>query len=348
MDQITEKAYAKINLSLDVTGRRADGYHLVKMVMQTVGIYDTLCIKKNTISGGDRTGGAGAGAGSADEQPAVRLVTASAEIPAGADNLVVRAAERMREAYGIRDRLTIELDKQIPVAAGMAGGSTDAAAVLRGIARMYGICGFGHGRSGDAAGGGSSAKERAAEEERTAEEEIARIAVSLGADVPFCLRGGTQLCEGIGEVLTPLPDSPACHLVIARPDIPVSTPAVYRAYDDLRSPAHPDADAMTAAIRAGDLAAMCAAVGNVLAEATVPAHPEIGILRELLSAAGAMRAEMTGSGPTVFAVFDDIHCAAAAKAALERFCEGSEMPPLRRCRVFHTTFVDSAQAVSEK
>ena len=275
-------AYAKINLSLDVTGRREDGYHLVKMVMQTVGVSDTVTIRSYETACTDDTA-----------EPEISIVTENGEIPAGPDNLMYRAAALMRETYGIRDGFEIGLVKRIPVAAGMAGGSTDAAAVLRLIRDMY--------------------------VPDVTDRELERLGLSLGADVPYCITGGTQLCEGIGEVLTRLPALPECALVIVKPDIYVSTGWVYTQYDsipegDVR---HPDVDSQVSGIPEGSLEAVCAACKNVLEQKTGAEYPVIGELEAFLEQHGAIRAMMTGSGPAVFAFFGTKEEAAAACEALD-------------------------------
>ena len=210
MRKVQQKAYAKINLSLDILGKREDGYHLVRMVMQTIGLSDDL-----TFETGDR------------DCPSmeVSLEADSGEISCGEDNLIIRAVRRMEKEFGIRKDLKITLKKRIPVAAGMAGGSTDAAAALRAVRDLF---------VPDAA-----------------DAELQRIGASLGADIPYCVTGGTQLSEGIGEILTVLPDAPQCGLVICKPSFGVSTAEVYRKYDGLGPVRHPDIDAQIGAIERG-------------------------------------------------------------------------------------------------
>ena len=273
----SEKAYGKINLSLDVLGRRQDGYHLVKMVMQTVDICDTVTVK--TLE-------------PCPEQE-IRVVTDSGEIPSGPDNLVFRVADVMCKYAGIRDSLEISIVKRIPVAAGMAGGSTDAAAVFRILRDLY--------------------------SPETDDKKLQELALPLGADIPYCIQGRTQLSEGIGEILTILPAPPECSLIIVKPDLYVSTGWVYTNYDSIPEDEvrHPDVDRQVKAIREGDLAGLAAACGNVLEQKTGAVYPVIGELEAFLEERGAVRAIMTGSGPTVFGIFDDEAVRDAAFRQLE-------------------------------
>lgn len=277
---ITGKAYGKINLSLDVTGRRADGYHLVRMIMQTVDIFDTVTI---TGSEGDD----------------IVLTTDSGALPSGPSNLVWRAADVMRREYGLTGGLTIHLDKRIPIAAGMAGGSADAAAVFRLLNAMYEL--------------GAS------------DEELRRLALPLGADIPYCVTGGTCLCEGIGEVLTRLPAPPESTLLVCKPALDVSTAWVYTEYDSIPAGEirHPDVDGMVKAIGEGDLSGMCARFGNVLEQKTGAEYPVISRLEQFFLENGALGSIMTGSGPTVFAVFAEKNEARKAFARLEQHPEFS-------------------------
>ena len=280
MEEITVKAYGKLNLCLDVTGKREDGYHLVKMIMQTVDIYDTVTIRP--AASGEIT-----------------LHTNSGDIPAGPDNLVFRAADLMRREFHLPGGFDITLIKRIPIAAGMAGGSADAAAVMRGIRDL--MCG------------------------EVTDEKLEKLSLPLGADIPYCIQGGTKLCEGIGEVLTELPPMPDCFLVVVKPDIFVSTPWVYREYDSIPEDQirHPDVDAMERAIRQEDLPAMAALCGNVLEQKTGAAYPVIGELEAFLLRQGAITSIMTGSGPTVFGIFTEQQAAVKAKAALDAVPEYS-------------------------
>ncbi len=273
IDKTTQRAYAKINIGLDVLRRRADGYHEVKMIMQTVDIYDELVLERR-------------------KQPGIELRMDNSELPSGGDNLICRAADLLFREKEITGGVNISLTKRIPIAAGMAGGSADAAAALRGVNELFDL--------------GYSLTE------------LQALGVGLGADIPYCLAGGTMLSEGIGEILTPLPAPPAAHLVIAKPDINVSTAFVYGNLHADRLAWHPDIDGMIAALQKGDLDGITGRLGNVLETVTVKAHPVIEQIRELLRKQGAENALMSGSGPTVFGIFKEKETAARAAEAVER------------------------------
>lgn len=273
IDKTTQRAYAKINIGLDVLRRRADGYHEVKMIMQTVDIYDELVLERR-------------------KQPGIELRMDNSELPSGGDNLICRAADLLFREKEITGGVNISLTKRIPIAAGMAGGSADAAAALRGLNELFDM--------------GYSLKE------------LQALGVGLGADIPYCLAGGTMLSEGIGEILTPLPAPPAAHLVIAKPDVNVSTAFVYGNLHADRLAWHPDIDGMIVALQKGDLDGITDRLGNVLETVTVKAHPVIEQIRELLRKQGAENALMSGSGPTVFGIFKEKETAARAAEAVER------------------------------
>ncbi len=273
IDKTTQRAYAKINIGLDVLRRRADGYHEVKMIMQTVDIYDELVLERR-------------------KEPGIELRMDNSELPSGGDNLICRAADLLFREKKITEGVNISLTKRIPIAAGMAGGSADAAAALRGLNELFDM--------------GYSLKE------------LQALGVGLGADIPYCLAGGTMLSEGIGEILTPLPAPPAAHLVIAKPDINVSTAFVYGNLHADRLAWHPDIDGMIVALQKGDLDGITDRLGNVLETVTVKAHPVIEQIRELLRKQGAENALMSGSGPTVFGIFKEKETAARAAEAVER------------------------------
>jgi len=272
-DKTTQRAYAKINIGLDVLRRRADGYHEVKMIMQTVDIYDELVLERR-------------------KQPGIELRMDNSELPSGGDNLICRAADLLFREKKITGGVNISLTKRIPIAAGMAGGSADAAAALRGVNELFDL--------------GYSLKE------------LQALGVGLGADIPYCLTGGTMLSEGIGEILTPLPAPPAAHLVIAKPDINVSTAFVYGNLHADSLAWHPDIDGIIAALQKGDLDGITGRLGNVLETVTVKAHPVIEQIKELLRKQGAENALMSGSGPTVFGIFKEKETAARAAEAVER------------------------------
>lgn len=266
---IIRNAYAKINLGLDVLRRREDGYHEVKMVMQTISLHDVLTFEET-------------------EQAGIVLVTNDRpELPEDAqDNLVYKAANLVRETLGIDRGVRITLEKNIPIAAGMAGGSTDAAAVFHGLNELWGL---------------SMSTERMQE-----------LAVRLGADIPYCIMGGTALSEGIGEKLTPLPSPPDAVVLIAKPQISVSTKYVYENLHADRLQQHPDIDGMVAAIREGSLLGITERMENVLETVTQTAYPVIGQIKALMRKEGAMNSLMSGSGPTVFGIFDNKEKAEAA------------------------------------
>lgn len=260
MKTISLKAYAKINLGLDVLGTLDNGYHEVKMVMQSVSIFDKVNIRRNNSG-------------------KITMKTNLGFLPCGPDNLVYKAADLMRKTYDIKDGVDIDLYKFIPVAAGMAGGSTDAAAVFRGINIMFGL--------------GAS------------EEELKALGVTLGADIPYCIMGGTALAEGIGEKLTRLPDCPACYLVIGKPAISVSTKFVY---DNLvldNNTIHPNTDMIIKHITDNNITGVAAELCNVLESVTVREYPIIGDIKRTMIEYGAVNSLMSGSGPTVFGIFTD-------------------------------------------
>lgn len=277
MRQSVQTAYAKINLSLDILGKQEDGYHRVRMVMQTVDLSDTLLVETQ-----DRD----------LSRMELELITDSEEISTGEDNLICRAVRLMSETYGLHTDLRITLHKRIPVAAGLAGGSTDAAAAFRAVRDLF--------------------------VPAVPDEQLQKLGVRLGADIPYCIAGGTKLSEGIGERLTPLPDAPQCGLVLVKPPIGISTAAAYKAYDSLREVRHPEIDAQIAAIRNRDLRGMAAQCGNVLEMVTGESYPLIGQIEKFLEGQGAIVSRMSGSGPTVFALFDSEERAHMARKAFER------------------------------
>ncbi len=278
MERIFRQAYAKINLSLDVLRRREDGYHELRMVMQTVDICDDLMIERT-------------------DEPGIEIRTDREELPVNGDNLIYKAAELLFGEKGIRQGVRVTLTKRIPIAAGMAGGSADAAAAMHGLNELFGM--------------GYSL------------EELQRLGVKLGADIPYCLAGGTMLSEGIGEILTPLPAPPACFLVVAKPDLNVSTAFVYGNLHADSLPYHPDVDGMVEALRAGSLKGITDRMGNVLETVTAKKYPVIEQIKGLLRDQGAENALMSGSGPSVFGVFTQRGQAeAAARAVADRGLAG--------------------------
>ena len=271
MREIRLKAMAKINLGLDVLRRREDGYHEVRMIMQTVRLHDRIRLQETAA-------------------PGIRMEVSLGYLPCGPDNLAWKAAQLLMDAHDIKKGVFITLEKHIPVAAGLAGGSSDAAAVLVGMNRLLSL---GHTR-----------------------EELMRMGKSLGADVPYCVLRGTALAEGIGEKLTVLPALPDCAIVLAKPGVHVSTKFVYENLNAAGLSEHPDIDAQIRALEEGNLAGVVRPMGNVLETVTVPAFPAIGRIRQKMLDGGAEGAMMSGSGPTVFGIFTDPGKAREVLAAL--------------------------------
>ena len=254
------QAFAKINLGLDVLGKREDGYHEVRMIMQTIRMYDQLDMRKSV-------------------EPGIHLTTNKKYIPVDENNLVWRAAKLMMDTCGIIEGVSIHLHKVIPVAAGMAGGSSDAAATLVGMNRLF-HCGL-------------------------SQEKLMELGLQIGADVPYCVLRGTALAEGIGEKLTVLPPMPDCWILIGKPGISVSTKYVYTTLDLNTDTVHPDIDGMKKALEDGNLYGITERMGNVLQDVTIPAYPEVERIKEQMKTLGAVNAMMSGSGPTVFGIFDN-------------------------------------------
>ncbi len=267
------KAYAKINLGLDVLRRRPDGYHEVKMIMQTVGIYDVLTFEKR-------------------KEPGIFLTVNEEELPCDQNNLIYKAAALVMQTYDIKEGVTITLDKHIPIAAGMAGGSTDAAAVFHGLKELFSLS--------------------------MSVEEMKQLGVKIGADVPYCIVGGTALSEGIGEILSCLPAPPEAYLVIAKPDIQVSTKFVYENLHVDTLSYHPDIDGMVEALQQGNLKGITNRLGNILETVTEKEYPVITQIKQLLKENGAENALMSGSGPTVFGIFTTRQSAEAAYEAVQK------------------------------
>lgn len=275
MFEMKLRALAKINLGLDVIGKRPNGYHEVKMIMQTIQLYDRIFIRKSREQG-------------------IRVKTNLFYLPENENNLVYKAAKLLFDEFQIPQGVSIELQKYIPVAAGMAGGSADAAAVLYGMNRMFRL--------------GMST------------EELMERGVKIGADVPYCIMRGTALAEGIGEVLTALPPVPECKVLIAKPPVSVSTKFVYENLKLDENTRHPDMELLVQDIEKGSLRDMAAHMGNVLESVTIPNYPVIAQIKEQMIADGALNAMMSGSGPTVFGLFEDKE---KAEYAYRRMREGN-------------------------
>lgn len=276
-EAVTLQAYAKINLGLDVLRKRPDGYHEVKMIMQSISLADTLELKKLP-------------------EETIRLINGAEqdnpEVKMDKTNLIYRAIDLIKQKYAISEGIEAVLTKRIPVAAGMAGGSTDAAAALKGMNQLFAL--------------------------GLSEQELCELGVTLGADIPYCIMGGTALSEGIGERLTPLPPMPECWILIAKPPISVSTGFVYGNLKANELTVHPDIDGMTEAIQHNDLHGITSRLGNVLETVTIPAHPEIAVIKDRMLDYGAMQALMSGSGPTVFGIFAEEEQAAEAGTAIQK------------------------------
>ncbi|MDF2485811.1 MAG: ispE [Herbinix sp.] len=260
MNSITVKAYAKINLGLDVLRKRSDGYHDVCMIMQSLDLHDKITINRTQTEG-------------------IVIRTNLFYLPNNQDNLVHKAATLFLQTLGTQEGLTIELEKHIPVAAGLAGGSSDAAATLIGLNQLY--------------------------QTGLSLTELQKLGVKLGADVPYCLMLGTALSEGIGEVLTPLTPMPSCTILMVKPDISVSTKYVYENLKLTESIVHPDIEAMKTALVNKDLYTLTKTMDNILQTVTVKDYPIISDIKEKMKELGALTSLMSGSGPTVFGIFQN-------------------------------------------
>lgn len=271
MKELNLRAYAKVNLGLDVVRRREDGYHEVSMVMQTVKLYDRLQMKKI-------------------EEDKIVLTTSLKFLPVDENNLVYKAIQMLKEEFAITQGVEVYLDKHIPVAAGMAGGSTDCAAALFGMNRLFKL--------------------------GLSQQELMDRGVKLGADVPYCIMRGTALSEGIGEVLTPLPPMPHCYILVAKPPISVSTKYVYEHLDLPNLDHHPDIAGMVEGLMKGDLKMVTDRMENVLETVTETEYPEITKIKQMMLDHGAVNSLMSGSGPTVFGIFTDKATADQANDAI--------------------------------
>ena len=273
--KVYEKAPAKINLLLDVLRKREDGYHEIEMVMTMVDLADRLEM---------------------EELPRDTIVLSSQAgyIPLDEKNLAFQAARLVKDRYGVKKGVFIHLDKRIPVAAGLAGGSSDAAAALRGLNRLWGL--------------------------NLPEEELIGLAAELGSDVPYCVQGGTAIARGRGEKLERLPSLPPCWVVLAKPPINVSTADVYGRFRLEKVERHPSLERMVRAIRDGSFRGICAELGNVLETVTLELHPEVRRLKEIMGKLGADGVLMSGSGPTVFGLVAKETKAVRIYNGLRGFC----------------------------
>lgn len=273
MDQISLKALAKVNLGLDVVRRREDGYHEVKMIMQTIHLYDRLDITKTSEAG-------------------IQIESNLSFLPVNENNLIYKAGKMLMDEFHIEEGVKVKLDKRIPVAAGMAGGSTDAAAMLWGMNKLFHL--------------------------KLSLQDLKNRGVKIGADVPYCLMRGTALAEGIGEILTPLPPMMKVPILIAKPQISVSTKFVYTNLKLDENTIHPDIDQCIEDMKNESLKDLCAHMGNVLESVTIPEYPIIDEIKKHMMDHGAAGAMMSGSGPTVFGLFEDEQTAKKAYQAMKK------------------------------
>lgn len=264
------KAYAKVNLGIDVIGKRPDGYHEVRMLMQTVKLYDRITMEKNDSGN-------------------IILSTNLPYLPVNEKNLVYRAIDMILNAYGITDGVTASIVKRIPVAAGMAGGSSDAAAAFVGMNQLFHL--------------------------GITQQELMDYGVKLGADIPYCIMRGTALSEGIGEILTPLPPIPNCWFLIVKPTFSMSTKFVYENLHLDEIAVHPDIDGMKEALYQRDLIGVTDRMENILEQVTKKHYPAIGEIKDIMRKEGALNALMSGSGSTVFGIFKSKETAEKAAAA---------------------------------
>lgn len=271
MKRYEAKARAKINISLDVLGKRPDGYHEVRMIMQTIGLYDKVVME---VAG--------------DE---IEVTSSSKWIPAGEGNIAFKAARLFADTYGIKSGVKIHIHKRIPVAAGLAGGSSDAASVLKGMNELFSI--------------GAD------------EEALMAMGKNLGADIPYCIKGGTMLAEGIGERLTALPQLKGVPIVLVKPRIGVSTPWVYKNLDLTAVGEHPDTEGLISCIEAGDIGGLARGMKNVLETVTIPKYEIIDEIKTQLMELGALGSMMSGSGPSVFGIFDSEEAAQNAYGSIK-------------------------------
>lgn len=273
------KALAKINLGLDVLGKRENGYHDVRMVMQTIYLYDNVILQRFARE-------------KDTDMPQIQVQTNLFYLPVDKNNIAYKAAKLLIDEFHITDGVKIILEKHIPVSAGLAGGSSNAAAVLVGMNKMFSL--------------------------GLSQEALMERGVLLGADVPYCVMRGTVLAEGIGEILTPLSPLPKCYVLIAKPGINVSTKMVYEKLDSRVIEEHPDIDGILDGLENQNLQKIVSSMGNVLEQVTAQEYPVIEEIKNIMKEAGAMNAMMSGSGPTVFGIFDDRSLAKVAERNLRQ------------------------------
>lgn len=270
MKKVVTKSFAKINLSLDVLGKLENGYHEVQMVMQTVSVFDIITV--------------------AQIKHGIEISTNLPYLPIDENNLAYKAAEEFFKYTGIQSGVSIDISKRIPVGAGLAGGSSNASAVLKAMNKLFNT--------------GLSLKE------------LCNIGINIGADVPYCVLGGTRLAEGIGEKLSSLPKIPKCSIVLVKPSFSISTKSVYEKIDSCKDYRRPDTKKLIEGLSDGNLDMIADSMGNVLEEVSLAEHPVLSVLKDELKELGAIKAQMSGSGPTVFGIFTNYDQARAAKKAL--------------------------------
>ena len=254
------KAYGKVNISLDVVGKREDGYHLLSMIMQNIDLYDEIEVEK--------------------QECGIILECNKSYVPVDNRNLAYKAAEIFKERYDIVDGVKINIEKNIPVSAGLAGGSTDAAAVLKVMNKLFNV--------------------------NATEEELMELGLKLGADIPYCIHGGTALCEGIGEIITPIKPFRDKIVVLVKPAFGVSTKEVYKNFNLEKVKQHPKTAEIINAIENDDLNFVASNMKNLLENVTLRKHKILIKIKDEMNACGAINSMMSGSGPTVFAFFDDM------------------------------------------
>lgn len=254
------KAYAKVNISLDIVGKREDGYHLLKMIMQNIDLYDEIILEKNNKD--------------------IIIECNKSYVPTDSRNLAYKAAMAFKERYDISEGVKIKIVKNIPVSAGLAGGSTDAAAVLKIMNKLF--------------------------EVNASDEELMELGLKLGADIPYCIKGGTALCEGVGEVITELKPFKDKIIVLVKPSFGVSTKEVYKGFDIEKVKKHPETEMLIKAMEDNDLSYVAYNMKNLLENVTLKKHKILINLKEEMNKYGAINSMMSGSGPTVFAFFDDM------------------------------------------
>ncbi|MCL2170388.1 MAG: 4-(cytidine 5'-diphospho)-2-C-methyl-D-erythritol kinase [Defluviitaleaceae bacterium] len=283
MYSVKIKAYAKINLSLDILGKREDGYHELSTVMQQISLHDELHFKIVDKLGYD-----------------LKLASDKHWLPTDSKNLVYQAARYLKDKFAINEGVFINIIKRIPVSAGLGGGSTDCAAAMFGMKKLFNL--------------------------PLTDADIIKLGVKFGADVPFCAMGGAALATGIGEILRPMPSMPPCHIVLVKPRAIMPTEEAFRAFRQENVKTRPDSERLLDGLGTGNLVEICKSMANVLESVTVARFPVVQELKEHLLERGAMGAIMSGSGPSVFGIFDNHQTAKAAfDSVITAFPDKSEV-----------------------